>query len=152
MKKLLIIYHTQGGNTGAMADAVRRGANHEDVSVHVRFISAGRAGTYDLMWCDGLILGTPENFGYMSGAIKDFLDRTFYPLEGKLEGLPYAMFVSASNDGTGAVNSIRRIANGFPLKEVQQPIICRGELSEQDIVLCEELGMGLAAGLEAGIF
>ncbi len=152
MKKLLIIYHTQGGNTGAMADAVRRGANHEDISVDVRFVSAGRAGTYDLKWCDGLILGTPENFGYMSGAIKDFLDRTFYPLEGKLEGLPYAMFVSASNDGTGAVNSIRRIANGFPLKEVQPPVICRGELSEQDIVLCEELGMGLAAGLEAGIF
>ena len=129
MKKLLIIYHTQGGNTGAMADAVRRGANHEDISVQVKFISAGRAGTYDLMWCDGLIIGTPENFGYMSGAIKDFLDRTFYPLEGKLEGLPYAIFVSASNDGTGAVNSIRRIANGFPLKEVQPPIICRGELA-----------------------
>jgi hypothetical protein len=84
--------------------------------------------------------------------MKDLLDRTYYPCEGRLAGLPFAIFISAGNDGTGALASLRRIARGYALKEAQEPIICRGELSEATLASCEELGMAFAAGLELGVF
>jgi multimeric flavodoxin WrbA len=153
MKHLLIVYHTQTGRTGQLAAAVHRGATNELVSdVDARLLTAQNAGADDLLWADGLLLGTPENFGYMSGGMKDFLDRTFYPVEGKILSLPYAIFISAGNDGSGALRAIRRIANGYPFKEVQEPVIARGEITSDHIDRCEELGLTLAAGLEAGIF
>ena len=153
MKHLLIVYHSQSCRTEALAHAVWRGASSDDIdNVEVRFKLAGDAGVYDLLWANALILGTPENFGYMAGAMKDFLDRTFYPVQGKVDGLPYAMFISAGNDGTGAVRAIRRIGNGYPLREVQDPIIIRGDPDGRALVSCEELGMAIAAGLELGVF
>ena len=153
MKHLLIVYHTQTGNTGQLAEAVHRGAGHELLTdIEVRYLLASEAGPDDLLWADGLLLGTPENFGYMSGAMKDFLDRTFYPVEGRILSLPYAIFISAGNDGSGAVRAIRRIANGYPFKEVQEPLIAQGSVTDQHLALAEELGMTLAAGLDAGIY
>jgi multimeric flavodoxin WrbA len=153
MKHLLIVYHTQTGNTRLLAEAARAGAEDTAVSeVELRFLTATEAGAQDLLWADGLLLGTPENFGYMSGGMKDFLDRTFYPVEGKIVSLPYAVFISAGNDGTGALRAIRRIANGYPFKEVQEPLISRGEVMPDDLARATELGLTLAAGLEAGIF
>ena len=136
-----------------MAQAVLNGAQHEDVTgVEVRMLSASQAQPDDLLWADGLLLGTPENFGYMSGALKDFLDRTFYEVEGKLNPLPYALFISAGNDGTGAVRAIERIANGYPFTRVQEPIICRGDVDAETLLKCEELGTTLAAGIEMGVY
>ncbi len=135
-----------------MAEAVFRGANAEEIGdVEVRMIEAFDAGVEDLLWADAaLVLGTPENFGYMSGGMKDFLDRTFYPCEGKLEGMPYSIFISAGNDGSGAVNAIERIANGYAFRKIQEPLIARGELTADHLERCEELGMAVAAGLEIG--
>ncbi len=153
MKHLLIVYHTQTGNTGRLAEAVRRGAENELIEdVDVRFLRAGEAGPDDLLWADGLLLGTPENFGYMSGGLKDFLDRTFYPVEGRIQSLPYAVFISAGNDGSGALRAIRRIANGYPFSEVQDPLIAKGAVLDEHLAAAEELGMSLAAGLDAGIY
>ena len=98
------------------------------------------------------MLGTPENFGYLSGALKDFLDRTFYEVEGKLSPLPYALFVSAGNDGSGAVRAMERIANGYPFIAVQQPLIAKGIPSATDLQACESLGLTMALGAEMGIF
>lgn len=152
-RHLLIVWHSQTGRTESMMRAVLKGAAHPDLKdVEVRCLRTFDAGPEDLLWADGLLLGTPENFGYMSGAMKDFLDRTFYPVEGKIQSLPYAIFISAGNDGTGAVRAIRRIANGYPFKEVQEPIVCVGDVSPETLERCEELGMTLAAGLEAGVF
>jgi len=153
MKHLLIVYHTQSGKTRRMAEAVLRGATNAEVAgVETRFLGAFDAGVDDLLWADAVLLGTPENFGYMSGAMKDFLDRTFYPCEGKLEGMAYSVFISAGNDGTGALSSIRRIANGFAFKEAQPPIIAKGELRSEVLVQCEEMGLAFAAALEMGVF
>ena len=153
MKNLLIVYHSQTGNTQRMAEAVLGGAKNELIeNIELRYLTAKEAGPDDLLWADGLLLGTPENFGYMSGAMKDFLDRTFYPVEGKILSLPYAIFISAGNDGSGALRAIRRIANGYPFKEVQEPVVAQGEVTDENLNGCEELGMALAAGLEAGIF
>jgi multimeric flavodoxin WrbA len=152
-KHLLIVYHLSKGKMRCMAEAVERGARSEDVDgVDVRVGLALQTGVDDLLWADALVLGTPENFGYMSGGMKDFLDRTFYPCEGKLEGMPYAMFVSAGNDGTGALTAIRRIASGFSFKEVQEPVLAVGGLTEAHVDACEQLGTTMAAGLEMGVF
>ncbi len=153
MKHLLIVYHSQTGHTQAMAEAVLHGASSEEVNgVETRMLRAGNAGPEDLLWAHALILGTPENFGYMSGAMKDFLDRTYYPCEGKVESLPYAIFISADNDGSGALGSIQRIARGYPLRVVQEPIIALGGTTDADLAACEELGMAMAAGLEMNVF
>ena len=120
--------------------------------VELRDLPALAASVEDLLWAQGLLIGTPEHFGYMSGAVKDFLDRTFYPVEGKTESLPYAIYVSAGNDGTGAVNSIERIALGYKWKRVAEPLIVRGEFNEAARARCVELGQTMAAGLSAGIF
>ncbi|HJV26599.1 MAG TPA: flavodoxin family protein [Aromatoleum sp.] len=150
-KRLLVVYHTQSGNTGKLADAVVRGARRagETETVVRRALDAG---VEDLLACDGLLLGTPENFGYMSGALKDFFDRTYYPCEGKLVGLPFAVFVSAGNDGRGAVREIGRIANGYGWKRVADEIIVRGTVTDAGLARCEELGEAMATGVALGIF
>ena len=152
-KHLLIVYHTQSGTTSRMADAVIAGATSGDVDgVSVRVKSALEADAEDLLWSDAFILGTPENFGYMSGALKYFLDRIYYACENKVNGKPYAIFIRAGNDGTGAISSIRRILAGLAVREVQEPILIAGEFDESRLAECEELGLTLAAGLEAGVF
>ena len=148
---LLIVYHSQTGHTRTMARAVLRGARRVS-EVETRLKMALRAGLEDLLWAHGLLLGTPENFGYMSGALKNFLDRTYYPAQGKVDGLAYAVFISAGNDGRGALSSIERIARGYPLKPVCEPIIARGELTAEVLQHCEELGETMALGVAWGIF
>lgn len=151
--KLLIVYHTQSGTTSRMAEAVIRGASSDAVEgVEVRVRSALEADAEDLLWADGFILGTPENFGYMSGAMKYFLDRVFYPCENRINGRPYALFIRAGNDGTGAITSLRRILSGLAVKEVQEPVLIAGEFDASRLPECEELGLTMAAGLEAGVF
>ncbi len=153
MKHLLIVYHSKTGHTEAMAQAVLRGARHPDIEgVNSRLLTAAAAGPDDLLWADGLLLGTPENFGYMSGALKDFFDRTFYEVEGRLKPLPYSVFIAAGNDGRGALQAIQRIANGYPFSQVQEAVICRGEVTAQVLTDCENLGTTLAAGIELGMF
>ena len=136
-----------------MAEAVIAGANSPDVDgVEVRVLSALDAGADDLLWADAFILGTPENFGYMSGAMKHFLDTVYYPCENKLNGRAYALFVRAGNDGSGAISSVRRILTGLAVREVQEPLLIAGEFDESRLADCEELGLTIAAGLEAGIY
>ncbi|MEE4163181.1 MAG: flavodoxin family protein [Woeseiaceae bacterium] len=151
--KLLIVYHSQSGTTSKMADAVIAGATDpavEGVDVRVREALAGTPE--DLLWCDGFILGTPENFGYMSGALKVFLDRSFYAVVDRIDGKPYALFVRAGNDGTGAITSVQRILSGLNVREVQPPLLIAGDFDEARLEECRELGLTMAAGLEAGVF
>ncbi|MBV2233982.1 MAG: NAD(P)H-dependent oxidoreductase [Sterolibacterium sp.] len=149
--RLLIVYHTQSGNTGQLAEAVLRGAQTE-AGVTTVIKRAFEATLEDLLNCQALLIGTPENFGYMSGAIKDFFDRTYYPAEGKTVALPYAIFVSAGNDGRGAVTQIERIATGYGWKAVAEALIVRQKITADDLHQAEELGAALAAGLALGIF
>jgi multimeric flavodoxin WrbA len=150
-RRLLVVFHSQGGAAERMTEAVVRGARRAE-DVEVRAVRALDASLDDLLWAQALLLGTPENFGYMSGALKDFFDRTFYPAQGKVNQLPYAVYVKAGNDGTGAVTSIERIARGYPLRRIAEPLIVRGELGDADLARCEELGETVAAGLSLGIF
>ena len=103
MKKLLLIHGGHaGGRTEKLTAEVVAGIAAAEDPVELRTRPALQAGIDDLLWADGLLIGTPEHFAYMSGAVKDFFDRTFYPAEGKREGLPYAVYISAGNDGPAA--------------------------------------------------
>jgi multimeric flavodoxin WrbA len=150
VKTLLIVYHTGGVKTAQMADAVERGARAEG-SVRVVMKRCADAGPEDVLGADGLVLGTPENFGYMSGMMKDFLERIFYACEGKVNGRPWALIVGAGQDGTGAVTSVERIIAGLRLKKISEPIVVVKELKAEQLASCEELGAAMAAGLAAGI-
>lgn len=152
MKHLLLIYSSQSGHTAAMTDAACTGVKAAGDEVELRCLKAFDAGLDDLLWANGLLIGTPENFGYMSGAVKDFLDRTYYPAQGRVSGLPYAVFVSAETDGTGAVRAIERIALGYGWNKISDALIHKGELDDAALARCRELGEGMAAGLASGIF
>ena len=151
MKRLLIVYHTRGVKTTQLAEAVARGAAGES-GVEVRLLRCAEAGPQDVLDADALVLGTPENFGYMSGMMKDFLERIFYECEGKIEGRPWALLVSAGQDGAGAIASVERIVTGLRLKKVREPILALKEVTTEILTECEELGAALAAGLALGIY
>ena len=150
---ILIIYHSQSGNTQKMAEHVAKGAQSID-NVNVILKRATDATLQDLLECNGLIIGSPEYFGYMAGAIKDFFDRTYYSAQGKKETFkkPYAVFISAGNDGTGALNNINRLCTGYQLKEVFHPIIAKGNIDKEILNTCEEMGATVAAGCKEKIY
>jgi len=151
MKKLLVIYHTQGVRTAEMAEAVMAGAaTVEETETTLK--RAFDTSAEDLIAADGVIFGTPENFGYMSGALKDFFDRTFYLCEGKVDAKPYAVFVCAGNDGTGAVFNIDRICTGLKMKKVFEPVVAVKVNTPEKLEKAREMGATLAAGIAFGVF
>ncbi len=151
MKHLLIVYHSQSGSTARLAAAALCGAQRES-EIETRLLRAADATIDDLCRADALLLGASENFGYLSGGMLDFLARVFYPAIDRGITLPYAAFISAGNDGRGAIAQIERIAAGFPLRQVAAPEIVRGEVDDEGLGRCEALGQALAAGLALGIF
>jgi multimeric flavodoxin WrbA len=156
VKTLLIVYHTHGVKTATMAEGVERGARQalseaeSEGEVRVIVKRCVQAGPEDVLAADALLLGTPENFGYMSGMMKDFLERVFYPCEGKVNGRPYALFVGAGQDGSGAVSSVERIVTGLRLRKAAEPVIGLKELTPEALARCEVLGATFAAGLAIG--
>ena len=157
-KRLLILYHTQFGATAQMAQAAFDGARSiEETDTVLR--RAADAGVAELTAANALIIATSENFGGMAGMVKDFLERTFYPCEDKLEGRPYAVLVCAGTDGTGAMRDVDRVATGWRLHKVHPGLIHKSGVTAQpvrvpDEVLaqCSEIGATLAAGIAAGIY
>jgi len=151
MAKILIVYHSQTGKTQKMANAVAEGAKSIE-GVEVILKRAVDATLEDLLTADGFALGTPENFGYMSGMVKDFFDRTYYGAQEKASRKPFVVFISAGNDGTGALRAIERIALGYKFKTVFKPVIAKGEITEEIIRQCHELGATIAGGCQMRIY
>lgn len=151
-KQLLIVAHVPSDNTQRMLAAVVRGASHPDIeNVSVRHVAPLQATADDVLAADAIILGTPENLGYMSGAMKDFFDRVYYPCLEKTQGRPYALWIRAGSDGTGTRRAVETIVTGLRWRAAQDPLICRGEFQEAFIEQCEALGLYMAAGLDTGI-
>jgi len=152
-RHLLVVFHSRSGTTRALAEAAIAGATSGEIEgVEVRVLGAFDARTDDVRWCDGIVLGTPENFGYMSGALKDFFERVYYDLLDETRGLPYALFVKGGHDGEGAIRSIERIATGLAWKLALPPVLVVGDVDDAATERCHELGITFAAGLEAGVF
>lgn len=151
-KHLLVVAHAPSPNTRKLVDAVLRGARHPDVdNVEAHHIPPLEAGPDDVLWANAIILGTTENLGYMSGALKDFFDRIYYPCLEETQGLPYALYIRAGRDGTGTRRAVESIVTGLRWQPAQDPLLCRGTFQEQFVEDCEELGLYMAAGLDAGI-
>ena len=152
-KRLLIVAHAPSDNTRILRDAVARGAAHDDIDgVDVQVLSPFDAGPDDVRSAQAVILGTTENLGYMSGALKDFFDRIYYPCLEQTQGRPYCLFIRAGHDGTGTRRGVETIVTGLRWRAVQEPIILRGDWREDFVGQCHDLGAAMAAGLEAGIF
>ena len=153
MCKILVIYHSQAGHTQRMAESVAKGAACiEGVTVALK--RASEVNLRDLLECDGLAIGSPEYFGYMAGMVKDFFDRTYDEARGRKEVFkkPYVLFISAGNDGTGALNNMERICTGYQFKKVYEPVMAKGEIDRETLIRCDELGKTIAAGCEEGIY
>ena len=150
-KRLLIVAHAPSENTLSLRAAAERGALSE-TGIDVRVAAPLQAGPDDVLGAQAVILGTTENLGYMSGALKDFFDRSYNPLLEKTQGLPCAVYIRAGSDGTGTRRGIETILTGLRWRMVQEPLICRGPWQPVFVEQCEELGAAMAAGLAAGIF
>jgi len=152
-KRLLIVAHVPSPNTTRLRDAALEGARAPEIEgVETRALTPFETGPQDVLAADAVLLGTTENLGYMSGALKDFFDRSYYGVIDRTEGLPYCLYIRAGHDGTGTRRGVETIVTGLRWRAVQEPLICRGQWDERFVEDCRALGMAMAAGLEAGIF
>ncbi|PWE33361.1 flavodoxin [Maritimibacter sp. 55A14] len=161
MAELLIVYHSKTGGSRQMAQAAAEAARDETPTI---LKTAAEAGSDDLLRADGYIFCAPENLAAIAGVMKDFFDRCYYPVLGRIEGRPYAQMVCAGSDGANAARQTARIAQGWRLREVQKPlIICTHAQTPEEILAektipedeldqCREIGQALAAGLAMGAF
>ena len=163
MKTLVVVFHSMTGATRQMADALAEGAALEP-RVRVRTLHASVAEAIDVTAADAYVFATPENLAAISGLMKDFFDRCYYPALERINGRPYAMLISAGSDGQNAARQIERIATGWRLRPVAAPlIVCTHAQTAEEILApktigamdlnrCRELGATLAGGLALGIF
>jgi NAD(P)H-dependent FMN reductase len=158
---LAIIWHSRTGAAQDMAVAALDGAQSAGTAA---LVPAEQATPDVLLQSSGYLFVCPENLASMSGAMKEFFDRCYYPLLGRIEGRPYATLIAAGSDGTGAERQIDRIATGWRLRRIADGIIVNLQAQTPDAIMaaknvpanalqrCRELGEGFAAALEQGIF
>jgi hypothetical protein len=152
-KRLLIVAHAPSLNLQRLRDAALAGSGAPEIEdVETLAQSPFETQPEHVLAAQAILLGTPENLGYMSGALKDFFDRCYYPLLETTEGLPYALFIRAGSDGTGTRRAVESIATGLRWRSVHEPLICRGPWRDEFVDEARELGEYMAAGLDAGIF
>lgn len=144
-----------------MAEAALKAAQAEG---EAKLLRARETQAEDLLKASAYLFAAPENLAALSGEMKEFFDRTYYPVLGKLEGRPYAQMVCAGSDGENAVRQTARIAKGWRLKEVQdaliicthaqteEAILAPKTISKDDLQKCHDLGAALSAGLSMGVF
>lgn len=161
MSGLLIVYHSRTGGARQMAEAAAAAARLEFETVLKR---AEATRVEDVLSAQGYIFAAPENLAALSGEMKEFFDRSYYPVLGRIEGRPYAQMICAGSDGANAARQLARIATGWRLKEVQAPIIvcthaqteaqilAEKTIAETDLERCRAMGAALAAGLSMGVF
>jgi hypothetical protein len=152
-RHLLVVFHSRTGSTLALCDAAVAAATAAaGDEVGLRILGAFSAGPDDVLWAHGVLLVTPANFGYMSGAMKDFFERVYHPCLEHTVGLAYALVVKGDTDVDGAVSSVERITAGLRWRRVLPPVTVVGATTSADIEQVAELGATLAAGMAAGIF
>lgn len=153
MQKLLIVSNVPSANTTALVQAVLRGAKlGAESELDIVVSQPLDANSHDVQSAAGIIIGTTENFGAMSGLIKDFFERIYYDCIDKTEAKPFALYVRAGQDGQGTLQGVQRITTGLKWKLMQPPLLLHGTWQDQFLSQCEELGANVAAGLVAGIY
>ena len=164
MKRLLIVYHSLTGGTEQLVTAAAGGARREAPDVDVRVLTAPQAGPEDVLAADAYLFATPENLAAIAGLMKDFFDRCYYPVLGRIEGRPYATLICAGSDGSNAARQVERICTGWRLKaaapalivctHAQTPdeILAPKQIPADELKRADELGAALAAGVAMGVF
>ena len=142
MKKILVIYHSQSGNTEAMAKAIAEGVKGAGAAVTLK--KAADAGVDDLLGCDAVVIGTPNYFSYMAGMIKDFFDRVWGTVRGQMENKPFAVFGSYGGGGLPAIESVEKICEGLGMKKIYDSIGIQRTPTAENLKACKELGKKLA--------
>jgi len=150
MKPILVVANIPSKNSLVLRNAVQIGIEDCDYPVIIKPPLETTAA--DVLSCGGIIIGTTENFGYMSGQIKDFFERIYYPCLEETQALPWALYIKAGLDGTGATKSVEKIVIGLKWKPIQGPLLLKGEFQEKFTEECQTLGSGMAEGLKLGIF
>lgn len=142
MSKVLVVYCSLSGNTRTAAEAVAEGAREAGAQVTLK--EGFAALPADLLACDAVALGSYDAFSYMGGGLKDFLDRSFYPTQGRLADKPYAAFLTHGGGGR-ALQSIEAVAKSFTLKKAADPVSVTGKPEGQSLLALKALGAKLAA-------
>jgi multimeric flavodoxin WrbA len=150
-RHLLVVHHSRTGSTAVLRDALLDGIGSAGGDVTVRTLAAFDAGPDDVSWSEAVVLCTPANFGYMSGALKDFFERIYHPCLDHTAGLPYALVVKGDTDVDGAVTSVERITAGLRWRALAPPVVVVGSIADDDREAAWELGATVAASLDAGI-
>lgn len=162
-RTLLIVYHSRTGGSRQMAAALEAGAAAE-TGVMVRLLEAGAAKADDVLGADAYAFVAPENLATLSGEMKEFFDRCYYAVLDRINGRAYATLICAGSDGSGAARQVARIATGWRLRAMAEPlIVCTRAQTEEEILApkridepslarCRELGVQLATGLALGIY
>ena len=163
MQQLAIIWHSVTGGSEALAQAAYDGARRAQ-GVDVQMLNAADAGAEHMLAADGYIFVFPENLAAISGGMKSFFDRCYYPCLGALNGRPYAMIVCAGSDGRNAVAQAERIATGWRLRQIlpsvivcthaqtQEAILAPKTIDSADLIAAEEMGEQIAVGLQMGVY
>lgn len=163
MSRLLIVWHSRTGGSRQMALACARGARSQN-GPKVLLRAAARCAADEVLASNGIILVAPENLAGLSGPMKDFLDRIYYPLLDQRPGLPYAALICAGSDGSGALRQLQRIVQGLRWKPICEPLIVNTAAQTPAAILapktipaaelscCSNIGATLAAGLALGIY
>jgi multimeric flavodoxin WrbA len=155
LRHLLVVFHSRSGATAELLAEVLAGVQEAEEAgegVVLRVLAAPDAGADDVQWADALILATPANFGYMSGLVKDFFERTYHQCLDTTAGMPYALVVKGDTDVDGALASVRRITSGLRWKEPVAAVAVVGAITETDRAKTRELGAAVAAGLALGLY
>ena len=142
MKKVLIIYHSQSGNTAIMAKTISEGASAAGATVVLK--NAIDAKAEDILNCDIVAIGTPSYFGYMAGLIKDFFDRAWINIREKMVNKPYVTFGSKGGGGVQFLEGLERICDNMKMVKVFEAMVTTRKPTEEDLVKCKELGKKLA--------
>lgn len=152
MKQLLLVFHAPSDNTKRMVDVMEQAIKESGVE-NVQLVSKSPFDTQpkDVLDCDAVILGTTENLAYMSGALKDFFDRCYYPVLEEKQGLPVAAVVRAGHDGTGTCRALQTIITGLKWRWVQDILVCRGDWQESFLEDCQALAEAMAVALDEGM-
>jgi multimeric flavodoxin WrbA len=146
MPRLLVVHHTPSPSMQQLLEGIKEGAALvEEVEVCLR--PALSAGAADLLAADGVVLGTPANIGYMSGALKHFFDTVYYPCLEATVGLPYGVYVHGNDDTAGALASIERITGALRWKQVAAPLSLTGPLGRAELEATQELAATVAVNL-----
>lgn len=163
MKRLAIIWHSMTGGSKALAEAAAAGSANAS-GVETLLLHADDASPQTLLDADGYIFAFPENLAAISGVMKAFFDRSYYPCLGRIEGRPYALLVCAGSDGSNALRQAERIATGWRLKRIAdsmivcthaqttEAILAPKSIDESDLSKARELGAAMAEGLALGVF